>query len=106
MASIGTDAYDKWLAEYRANVLRQCDNYEIEALELFLGAMTMRDRRDYTIEGIRMKQNHITSMIVRHKTFYYKKMEKKQSLEKWKAFDEVTNLNDDVKQEIHKFYKN
>ena len=56
---IGTDSYDKWLSEYRANITRQCENTEILGL-------SKRARHDYTLELCRIRQINIESMIVRH----------------------------------------
>lgn len=57
----------------------------------------------YIREETHAGNKHVLKMIVQHKTAYYKEMEKKQSMKRWKVFDEVSDLNDDMKQEIRKF---
>ena len=103
-AIIGTNAYDKWLAEYRVS-LSQGENDDMESLELFIGVLNKRARHDYTIECVRIKDIHIKNMIVKHKKLYYKKMAEMNLLKAWKAFDEICDINDDIKQEIHKYLR-
>ena len=93
---IGTEAYDKWLSEYRANITRQCENTEILGL-------SKRARHDYTLELCRIRQINIESMVVRHKTIYYERLEAKKQLQKWKAFEETSKLNEDIKRLIKSY---
>ena len=105
---IGTDAYDKWLSKYRKNAIIYSGTWNYETRE-------PGGELDYSEEyyETRVRSEHVLNMIVRHKTAYYKEMVKKQeakkiemrkqAMERWKVFDEVSHINDDMKEEIRKF---
>ena len=109
MNRIGTDAYDKWLAEmrqttniYAGQAYDECCEYHIykhgrtpkQQEQAYL-----KYKRAQTREGNKVQ----LKMIVKHKSVYYKEMETKQVMKRWKVFDEVSDLNDEMKQEIRKF---
>lgn len=99
MNRIGTDAYDKWLAKYRATNIYK--GYAAEEYKKYKRNRTPQAFVAYIIQQTREGNENVNKMIVLHKAIYYKKMETKNAM--WKAFDEGSDLNDDVKQEIRKF---
>lgn len=108
--NIGTDEYDKWLARQRThtNIYSGKGSYESwRACFMNRETRTIEQQNIVFLKYIREETHagnkHVLKMIVQHKTAYYKEMEKKQSMKRWKVFDEVSDLNDDMKQEIRKF---
>ena len=107
MNRIGTDAYDKWLAEMRQTTNIYAGQAYDECCEYHMSGGTpkqqeqayLKYKRAQTREGNKV----LLKMIVQHKKAYYKEMETKQVMKRWKVFDEVSVLNDDMKQEIRKF---
>lgn len=109
MNRIGTDAYDKWLAKYRQTTNVYLGSACEECLEYYMygGRLTPKQKEQsflkYKRAETRNGHEFVKKMIVKHKSAYYKEMEAKQVMKRWKVFDEVSNLNDDMKQEIRKF---
>ena len=110
--NIGTDEYDKWLSKYRKNTIIYSGTWTYEIREP--GSEPVNELL-YSYYEARERSDHILKKIVKHKTVYYKEMAKKQEekkvemrkqvMKRWKAFDEVSDLNDDMKEEIRKFLK-
>ena len=106
--NIGTDAYDKWLSKYRKNTIIYSGTWAYETREP--GSELVNDLLYYEA---RERSDHVLKKIVKHKTAYYTEMAKKQqakrvemrkqAMERWKVFDEVSDMNDDMKEEIRKF---
>ena len=108
--NIGTDEYDKWLAIQRTNknIYSGKGSYESwSACFMNRETRTIEQQNIVFLKYIREEtyagNEHILTMIVHHKSAYYKEMETKQVMKRWKAFDEVSDLNDDLKEEIRKF---
>ena len=105
---IGTDEYDKWLSNYRktTDIYSGCAYEACREYCRYVGSRErtpeeeeqayLKYKRQQTREG----NENVMKMIVLHKKPFYKKMEINAL---WKAFDEVTHLNDNMKQEIRKF---
>ena len=108
--NIGTDEYDKWLSKYRKNTNIYSGKGTYESWRAcFMNRETRTIEQQnivflkYIREATRAGNEHVLKMILHHKSAYYKEMETKQVMKRWKAFDEVSVLNDDMKQEIRKF---
>ena len=108
--NIGTDKYDKWLSKYRKNTIIYSGTWTYETREP--GSEPVNELL-YSYYESRARSDHVLKKIVKHKTAYYKEMAKKheakriemrkQAMERWKVFDEVSTMNDDMKEEIRKF---
>jgi len=102
--NIGTDEYDKWLSKYRKNtIIRERGLTKFVNQEASKWVSLLRsswEKRPYS-----QKDSETQA--------YYKEMAKKQEekkvemrkqvMKRWKVFDEVSDLNDDMKEEILKF---
>lgn len=113
MTWVGTDAYDKWLTRYRRipNIYVGIDGKALDArfeYEIYMRVQRTPKEQEqalfkYKREQFRKGYEDIKKMIVTHKKVYYKEMETKQLMKRWKTFDEVSDFNDDMKEEIRKF---
>ena len=102
--AIGTDAYDKWLVEFRqtTNIYEGAATYD-ECCEYYIYRRGRTPKQEeqallkFKRAQTRKGNEDVKNMIVRHKKVYYEKMVM------WTAFKDVSGLNQDVKQEIRKF---
>ena len=106
----GTDAYDKWLSEYRKNkfIYLLSGSPELR-IACYMNRETRTNEQQKIVELRYIRQEthagneQVNKMIIKHKKAYYKEMEKKQAMVRWKAFDEVPNRNADMKRESKNF---
>ena len=109
---IGTNAYDKWLKEYRetTNVYAGAGTmeswYECYMVKNRTPEQQEKAQKKFIREETRAGNDNVTRMIVKHKKLYYEEMKERnllKALKAWKAFDEICDINDDIKQEISKY---
>lgn len=110
MDAIGTPEYGKWLDDLRKHCVHCGSGGGGAGMEEWYECYMPRVRRTpeeqdkakrkYIKLSVKWSYDSLASQVIKHKVVYYKLLEESK---RWKAFDELCDLNADTKEEIRKY---